>query len=96
MTETGEDLAKSCGLADHASLVRIREGDLRFKVTNGTKCNQVLRNRTAEVILVCSENTELGTPMFIDEFQHCEYLFLWITCAACPLGSSYRDGELTG
>lgn len=29
--------------------------------------------------------------MFVDEYKHLEYLFVWNTCAACPVGNPIRD-----
>lgn len=46
------------------------------------------------IMFFCDEPTKddpLGTPYFVDEFKTCEYVFVWNTCAACPLGHPYRE-----
>jgi len=76
----------------------VKDNDLRLRMADGDESDYHDPNcpeRKVDIILMCSNadcsgGTSLGTPAFIDEFKKCEYVFVWNTCAACPIGHPAR------
>ncbi|CAH2252953.1 cation-independent mannose-6-phosphate receptor [Pelobates cultripes] len=85
------DGSKSINLGELASGPRWDNGVLVLQYTNGELCSDKKRNRTTTIRFKCDENQFDSKPQFITALQSCEYNFLWITAAACPLKSKSQD-----
>eukprot|EP00038_Savillea_parva_P029641 m.72422 g.72422 ORF g.72422 m.72422 type:complete len:396 (-) comp8782_c1_seq1:3137-4324(-) len=80
------------------NLTVVKDNDLRLNMADGDESDYHDPNcpeRKVDIILMCSDadcsgNTALQSPAFIDEFKKCEYVFVWNTCAACPIGHPAR------
>lgn len=74
---------------DQAKMVSLRDDELRMKMEGGDTCYNG-KQRMSEFFFIC-EDVGLGSPIFADEFSTCEYVFLWPSCVACPLGHPIRN-----
>lgn len=88
------------GKFENTTLVSIHEGDLRMVMPDGIGSNHNTSNeqcphRETVIMFFCdqptTEKNALGSPVFVDEFNTCQYVFVWNSCAACPLGHKWRD-----
>jgi hypothetical protein len=86
----------------NTNLTVVKDNDLRLSMGDGDESDNHDPNcpeRKVDIIFFCSdtacdaspENGGLGSPVFVDEFKKCEYVFVWNTCAACPIGHPARD-----
>lgn len=61
------------------------DGVLKVKYHDGTVgCGQAT-GRTSEIIFVCNKDAGDGSPVFLNEFTSCNYVFQWETKWACPV-----------
>ncbi|KAM4770926.1 cation-independent mannose-6-phosphate receptor [Rhinophrynus dorsalis] len=58
---------------------------------NGEKCPDGIRNRTTTIRFMCDKHQLNSKPQFIKALEDCDYTFLWITAAACPLNITAQD-----
>jgi hypothetical protein len=82
----------------NTSLSSVHAGDLRMIMPGGvgsTHETEACPQRQTLIIFFCDEPSRdgdrLGKPYFVDEFNTCEYVFVWNSCAACPLGHPSRE-----
>lgn len=91
------DGAHVLGRFANTSLTSVHDGDLRMIMPGGQGANhsaEVCPQRQTLIIFFCDEPSRenpLGAPFFVDEFNTCEYVFVWNSCAACPLGHKFRE-----
>jgi len=72
-------------------LMILKEGELRMRMTGGdTEGCPGNTDRKTTVFFMC-EDVGLGQPVYADEFSTCDYVFLWATCAACPMSHPFRS-----
>eukprot|EP00911_Craspedida_sp_UC1_P002414 UC1_evm2s1801 len=82
---TDKSLCKSLGKVQPPMLMN---GKLMAKYSMGTKCHSGSDSETTRSMTInfeCGEGKGAGEPTFIDELDGCEYVFEWVTAAACPL-----------
>lgn len=80
------------GSVKDAHLYSLKDDDLRMSLPNGESSpwDPDCQERKSTIFFIC-EDVGLGHPVFAEETSKCNYLFIWVTCAACPLGSKARD-----
>jgi hypothetical protein len=76
-----------------AQLESLRDNDLRMTMKDGSSCRGLEPAATRKVViaLTCSDVGLGDGPVFLEEYNTCEYTFIWNSCAACPLGHPYRN-----
>lgn len=86
----------------NTNLTVVKDNDLRLRMGDGDESDHHDPNcpeRSVDIIFFCAETDcgtnpqsgGLGSPVFVDEFKKCEYVFVWNTCAACPVGHPARE-----
>lgn len=81
---------KTVGVYSGAGLTSLFDGDLRYTFGPGDQCHHFSTARKAQIVFFCAD-VGLGTPVNLGENDYCEYIFLWNTCAACPMSSPIRQ-----
>jgi len=81
-----------------ATLTSQRDGDLTMHMEGGSACRGVKDEKTGQdkkrkmtIAFSCSDVGLGQGPDFLEEVDTCEYMFIWGTCAACPLGHPFRS-----
>ncbi|XP_018421109.1 PREDICTED: cation-independent mannose-6-phosphate receptor [Nanorana parkeri] len=85
------DGTKAISLGKPSSSPRWDDGVAVLQYTNGDRCPDGLRNRTATIRFMCDLNQVFSKPQLITALDDCEYNFLWITPAACKLKINTHD-----
>eukprot|EP00039_Didymoeca_costata_P020012 m.339719 g.339719 ORF g.339719 m.339719 type:complete len:391 (-) comp18930_c0_seq1:252-1424(-) len=89
----GNYTSKTVARMQGATLSSLHEGvygkNLMMRMTGGDHCSNG-DIRTTLIVFICAD-VGLGEPMFIDELNHCEYTFVWMSCAACELNHAFRN-----
>eukprot|EP00041_Stephanoeca_diplocostata_P018349 m.383810 g.383810 ORF g.383810 m.383810 type:complete len:408 (-) comp20984_c0_seq3:209-1432(-) len=90
------------GRLENSQLISLKDDDLRMQLPDGDPSDHgdaECPARSVDIIFFCQDascgpaasNNGLGSPVFLDEFVKCKYVFVWNTCAACPLGHPSRE-----
>ncbi|KAG8444174.1 hypothetical protein GDO86_009380 [Hymenochirus boettgeri] len=82
---------KSINLGEIASSPRWEDGVSVLEYNNGDQCPDGIRNRTTTIRFKCDKSKTDSKPRVITVLENCDYQFLWITAAACPLNISMQD-----
>lgn len=85
------------GSVNNAHIYSLMDNDLRMVLPGGeaTSWDPGCQERISSIAFLCAD-VGIGSPVFFEETAKCRYLFIWATCAACPVGSAERDLCATG